>query len=60
MRIMKRVLATSIFQLREWNNGRYGRPPMGITTKRSSHVTKFASILNKDVPDAHIPCRPDA
>jgi len=54
-----RVLATSMFQLKEWTAGRYGRPPIGITTKKTAHVTKFANILNMDIPDAHIPCHPD-
>lgn len=54
-----RVLATSMFQQKEWTAGRYGRPPIGVTTKKTAHVTKFASILNMDIPDAHIPVFPD-
>jgi len=54
-----RVLATSMFQIKEWNAGRYGRPPIGITTKKTSHVTKFTSLLNTDIPDANTPTYPD-
>jgi len=54
-----RVLASSLFQLKEWTAGRYGRPAVGVTTKKTAHVTKFGQLLNMDVCDSYIPCFPD-
>lgn len=55
-----RVLATGPFQLKEWTAGRYGRPPVNVTTKKKAHVTKFGQLLNMDISGSCIPCFPDA
>lgn len=54
-----RVLASSMFQLKEWTAGRYGRPAIGVTAKKTAHVTKFGQLLNMDISDSYIPCFPD-